>query len=69
MANYIDVIFRGYGEEFFGKSVMDKITDNQVETARCEAMRTLSDLTKKHGLQKKGTAAELFCNYISENYL
>lgn len=64
MANYIDVLFRGYGENFFGKEAMDRITDEQVEEARIYAMTTVSELTKQLGLQKKGTAKELFCNYI-----
>lgn len=62
--NYIDVLFRSYGEEFFGKEAMDKITDEQVEEARIYAMFTLGELTKQLGLQKQGTAKELFCNYI-----
>lgn len=64
MTNYIDVLFRGYGENFFGKETMDRITDEQVEEARIYAMVTVSELTKQLGLQKKGIAKELFCNYI-----
>ena len=61
---FIDRIFRGYGEEFFGKQAMDKITPEQVEEARCFAMDVLAALTKEFGLQKKGTERELFCNYV-----
>lgn len=64
MAAYIDQIFRGYGEEFFGKECMDQITDAQVEEARCWAFTELNDLTAKYGKQEKGTVKELFCNYI-----
>ena len=55
MAAYIDRIFRGYGEDFFGKKAMDKITDEQVEEARCYAARELSRLTRKYGRQGKGS--------------
>lgn len=67
--NYIDVLFRRYGEESFGKESMDKITDEQVEEARIYAITMLSELTKQLGLQEKGTAKELFCNYISDVFM
>ena len=69
MANYIDVLFRGYGEQFFGKSVMDQITDSQVEEARIYAMMMLGELTKALGLQEKGTAKRLFCEYIESYFI
>lgn len=69
MAAYIDRIFRGYGEEFFGKECMDKITDEQVEEARCEAFKLLEEKTKKYGKQEKGTVEELFCNYIFGTFM
>lgn len=64
MVAYIDRMFRGYGEDFFGKELMDQITDAQVEEARCWAMTELSRLTEKYGLQDMGTVKELFCNYV-----
>lgn len=67
--SYIDRIFRGYGEEFFGKEAMDRIAPSQVEEARCAAMRELGRLTEKYGKQEKGTAEELFCNYLFEKYI
>lgn len=69
MMTYIDRIFRGYGEEFFGKECMDQITDAQVEEARCWAMTELADLTAKYGKQEKGTVEELFCNYIFGEFI
>lgn len=69
MAAYIDRVFRGYGEEFFGKEAMDKITDEQVEVARCEAYKMLCELTQKYGKQEKGTLEELFNNYIFAYYM
>lgn len=71
MANesFIDRVFRGYGEEFFGKEAMDRITTAQVEEARCTAMRDLGTLTAKYGKQEKGTAKELFCNYLFDRYI
>ena len=60
----IDRIFRGYGEEFFGKAFMDGITDSQVEEARVWAFNELDYLTRKYGKQEKGTVKELFCNCL-----
>lgn len=67
--SYIDRVFRGYGEEFFGKEAMSRITGAQVEEARCAAMQELGRLTEKYGKQEHGTAAELFCNYLFEKYI
>lgn len=67
--SFIDRVFRGYGEAFFGKEAMNRITSAQVEEARCAAMRELSYLTAKYGKQEHGTAAELFCNYLFANYI
>ncbi len=69
MAAYIDRIFRGYGEEFFGKQAMDMITDAQVEEARCWTFNELHDLTARYGKQEEGTAQELFCNYIFGEFM
>lgn len=69
MAAYIDQTFRKYGEDFFGKSIMETITDSQVEKARCWAMKGVRDLTIKYGRQPNGTAKELFCNYIFEYFI
>lgn len=67
--SYIDTIFRGYGEKFFGKTAMDQITDAQVEEARVYACQEVHNLTKIHGKQSDGTAAELFCNYIFGTFM
>lgn len=64
MAAYIDKLFRRYGEEFFGKTAMDMVTDEQVSEARCAAFQTTCELTEKYGKQEKGTTKELFCNYV-----
>lgn len=69
MAAFIDRVFRGYGEEFFGKAAMDLITDDQVEEARCFACQGLSDLTKKYGKQENWVVKELFCNYVFWNFV
>ena len=66
---YIDRIFRGYGEEFFGKEAMDNITDEQVEEARCQAFKWRDELTQKYGKQENGTVKELFCNYIFGTFM
>ena len=67
--NMIDRVFRGYGEEFFGEKVMSSITDEQVEEARCCAMKEVAERTAKRGRQAEGTAKELFLNYIFENFI
>ena len=69
MAAYIDKIFRGYGEDFFGKQCMNRITDDQIEEARVFAFNELAALTKKYGKQESGTAKELFCNYLFSEYI
>lgn len=79
MKNYIDHLFRGYGEEFFGKEAMDKITDKQVETARIYSFKTLNDVCKeviKSGdkesleiIKKSNILKELFFNYIFSEYM
>lgn len=69
MASTIDCIFRKYGDEFFGEKAMNRITDEQVEEARCAAFRELGSLTEKCGKQKDGTCKELFCNYICEYFM
>lgn len=69
MAAFIDRVFRGYGEEFFGKAAMDMITDDQVEEARCFACRELGYLTKMYGKQENGVVNELFCNYVFGNFM
>ncbi len=66
---YIDKIFRHYGEDSLGKECMDKITDSQVETARCWACNELHELTKKYGKRTEGTVKELFCDYVIAEYL
>ena len=69
MAAFIDKVFRKYGEEFFGKTAMDMITDAQVEEARCEAMKYLCELTRKYGKQYQGTVKDLFCNYVFSTFM
>lgn len=69
MKNYIDVLFRKYGEDFFGTEAMSQITDDQVEKARIWTMNELSELSKKNGLQEKGTMKALFCNYVFSEFL
>ena len=64
----IDQIFKGYGEESFGKKYMERLTDSQIEEARCWAFNRLTALTTKYGKQAPGTAKKLFCDYISNNF-
>lgn len=68
MANesFIDRVFRGYGEQVFGKSRMDPISSAEVEDCRCKAMQILDARTRMYGKQRHGTAARLFCKCISE---
>ena len=63
---YIDRIFRGYGEQVFGKARMDLISSADVEDCRCKAMQVLDQRTRMYGKQRHGTAERLFCKYISE---
>lgn len=69
MTTYIDKLFRGYGEEFFGKSAMNRVTDEQVSEARCAAFQATCELTGKYGKQEPGTVKELFRNYVFECFM
>ena len=63
---FIDRVFRGYGEQFFGKARMDHISTAEVEECRCKAMEILGKRTMMYGKQPPRTAEKLFCKYISE---
>lgn len=63
---FIDRVFRGYGEQVFGKARMDLISSAEVEACRCKAMQILDARTRMYGKQRHGTAERLFCKYISE---
>lgn len=65
----LEQIFRGYGEDFFGKQLMDNLTAEQIEEGRCAAMNKLCDLTAKYGKQEVDTARVLFCDYIFERWI
>lgn len=65
---YIDRTLKAQAKEFFG-DVVDTLTDEQIENARCEAFKMLSDLTAKYGKQEKGTLEELFNNYLFGYYI
>lgn len=65
----IDKVFYKHAEEFFGKTAMERITDEQVEEARVWACRETSRMTAKYGLLPKGTTQELFNNYLFSYYL
>ena len=63
---YIDRMFRKYGEEYFGKEKMDTLTDEQVEEARCEAMKALTYVVSVCGAKDgNGQVKELFCDYCN----
>ena len=64
MAEYIDVMFRGYAEEHYGKEKADEFTDAQIEEARCFAYEDLVELTKMYGRQESGKVKELFYGYL-----
>ncbi len=64
--SYIDRVFRGYGEQVFGKARMDKIASAEVEACRCKAMEILGKRTMMYGKQRPGTVERLFCKYVSE---
>lgn len=67
--NRIDEHFRQLGEDFFGKTAMDRITDEQLEQARIFSMKELGRRTIKDGLQPDGTLKEIFCNYIFGTFM
>lgn len=77
--NYIDVIYRKYGEEYFGKAVMDKLTDEQIEKARCETNKRISELARMHMAQggKREdfinnpdiNIKKMFCDYVAKNFI
>lgn len=64
MGAFIDDKFRKKGEEFFGKEVMDEVTDEQVELTRYEAMNELRMVTIKYGKQDPNAVYEIFCNLL-----
>lgn len=64
MLAYIDRLFKKYGEEVYGAEAMGKLTDQQIEEARCETFRLMSEMTEKLGKLPKGTEKKIFCNFI-----
>lgn len=69
MRNYIDALFRSYGENYFGKAVMNKINDAQLEQARIKTFKDAENLTKKYGKLKDGSIKEIFYKIIQTEYL
>lgn len=70
MQTYIDRIFRGYGESHFGKEVMDRVTDEQVEDARVRAFQEASILTAQLGRKlRKGAVESIFIMYVQKHYI
>ena len=68
--SYIDRMCRQYGEEEFGKDVMDTITDEQVEAARIEAFIMLSEYVAQYGAHEgNDTFKQFFCLHVKYNYL
>lgn len=65
---YIDRTLKAQAKEFIG-DVVDTLTDEQIENARCESFKMLDDLTAKYGRQEKGTLEELFNNYLWSYYI
>lgn len=66
----IDRTFRKYGEDFFGKVPMDRITTAQLEEARCFAFNECAKLTAETMTkQPKDTIRELFLNYLFGEYI
>ena len=49
---YIDQVFKGYGEEHFGKEIMAILSDDEIEEAHCAAFCVISDLLDE-GYEKK----------------
>ena len=64
MRQYIDIIFRGYAEEHYGKEKAQEFTDEQIEEARCFAYEDLTELTKQYGKQDKNRVKDLFFGYL-----
>ena len=67
--SYVDRCFREYGEDFFGKALMDNITSEQVEKGRVFAFKTLADLTAEYGKLGEDVVKELFCGYIFAHFV
>ena len=65
---YIDKIFRKYGEEDFGKELMDTVPDEKVEELRCEAFKSLAEMTKLFGKQENGTLEALYYFLLLEHF-
>ena len=59
-------MFRGIGEHYLGKEVMDKVTDDVIEKARCDAFSVLANVTKVFGKQPKGTLENLFIEILTD---
>ena len=67
--SYIDRIFRKYGKEELGIEVMAGITSEQVEEARCAAMRAVEEMTRIYKEKQHEDAAKLyFCEYVKFHF-
>jgi len=45
---------------------MERLTDPEIEKARCYAFSVLDERTKKYGRQPKGTVESIFCRKVAE---
>ena len=66
MLSFIDRQFKAYGIKAHGEETMERLTDPEIEKARCYAFSVLDERTKKYGRQPKGTVESIFCRKVAE---
>lgn len=66
MLPFIDRQFKAYGIKAHGEEAMERLTDPEIEKARCYAFSVLDERTKKYGRQPKGTVESIFCRKVAE---
>lgn len=68
MMTSIDKVFYKHAEEFFGRTAMQHITDDQVEEARVFTCRLIHDKVEAEGIPINVNQWEIFNNYLFENF-
>ena len=69
MLSYVDKVLVKSASEFFGEVPVKRLTDDQIEEARCYAFRMLGEIVKEYGKPPKGTLEDIFYNRLWEKYL
>lgn len=64
--NYIDTLFRRWGEEHFGKEKMDKVSETDLILARMYTMTFASHLASFGEELPKDFIKETFFDYIQD---